>query len=502
MDHNVSEPSLAASPSASSEGSIFSRLIRTKSIEQILADADHPTQRLKKTLTAWDLTCLGIGAIIGTGIFVLIGTAIVGDAHRPGAGPGIVLSFVLSGLTCALAALCYAELSAMIPVAGSAYTFSYATLGELLAWLTGWNLILEYGVACVAVAIGWSGYFNNLLRLAGIDLPHWATHPPGGPDGGIANIPAAIIVLLVTVILVIGIKESARATGVVVVVKLAIILFFIGIGSTSVNPENWNPFMPQGWAGVGAAAAIVFFAYIGFDAVTTAAEEAKNPKRDVPIGIMASLSVCTVLYIAVAGVLTGLIPSSQIDIHAPVAEALRLVGFKWGAAVIAIGAVAGITSVLVVMMLGQIRVFFAMSRDRLLGPWLSMVHPRFGTPHRATILTGLAVAILAALIPIGEAADMTNIGTFFAFVLVCVGVIILRYTKPDQPRPFRLPFMPVVPILGTLACLGLMWQLPYLTWIRFGLWTVIGVAVYAGYGLKHSRLNGRSEPAAVATPHP
>jgi APA family basic amino acid/polyamine antiporter len=277
-----------------------------------------------------------------------------------------------------------------------------------------------------------------------------------------------------------------------VLIKLAVILFFLGIGSTSVNPQNWTPFMPQGMAGVGAAAAIVFFAYIGFDAVSTAAEEARNPARDVPIGIIGSLSLCTLLYIAVAAVLTGLIPSSQIDIHAPVAEALRLAGFKWGAAVIAIGAVAGITSVLVVMMLGQIRVFFAMSRDRLLGPWLAAVHPRFGTPHRATILTGIAIAILAALIPIGEAADMTNIGTFFAFVLVCISVIVLRYTKPDHPRPFRLPFMPWVPILGTMACLGLMWQLPQLTWIRFGVWTVIGIVVYLSYGFKHSRLSAKA----------
>ena len=495
-EHILSRPALA--PPAVDRGSVISRLFRIKPIELILADADHPTHRLKKSLTAWDLTCLGIGAIIGTGIFVLIGTAIVGDAHRPGAGPGIVLSFILSGLTCALAALCYAEMSAMIPVAGSAYTFSYATLGELLAWLTGWNLILEYGVACVAVAIGWSGYFNNLLLLAGIHLPVWATRAPG-PEGGVANIPAAIIVLLVTIILIVGIKESARATGVVVVIKLAVILFFIGIGSTSIDPANWTPFMPQGFAGVGAAAAIVFFAYIGFDAVSTAAEEAKNPTRDVPIGIIGSLSVCTLLYIAVAAVLTGLIPSSQIDIHAPVAEALRLVGFKWGAAVIAIGAVAGITSVLVVMMLGQIRVFFAMSRDQLLGTWLAEVHPRFGTPHRATILTGIAVAILAAFIPIGEAADMTNIGTFFAFVLVCIGVIILRYTKPDHPRPFRLPFMPIVPVLGTLACLGLMWQLPQLTWIRFVLWTILGIIIYLVYGLRHSKLSEQTmEPAPRA----
>jgi len=467
---------------------VTSRFFRTKSISQILADADHPGHRLKKTLSVWDLIALGIGAIIGTGIFVLIGTAIVGDAHRPGAGPGIILSFILSGLTCAFAALCYAELSAMIPVAGSAYTYSYATLGEFLAWITGWNLILEYGVACVAVAIGWSGYFNNLLSLAGLELPHWATHPPGGPDGGIANFPAAIIVLLVTIILVIGIKESARATGYIVCLKLAVILFFIAVGTPAVNPENWTPFMPQGFAGVGAAAAIIFFAYIGFDAVSTTAEETQNPQRDLPIGIIASLGICTVLYIAVAAVLTGLIPYTKIDIHAPVADALRLVGFKWGAALVAVGAVAGITSVLVVMMLGQIRVFFAMSRDRLLGPWLSAVHPRFGTPHRATILTGIAVAVLAALIPIGDAADMTNIGTLFAFVLVCLGVMILRYTKPDLPRSFRLPFMPLVPILGMLACLGLMAFLPTLTWIRFGVWTVIGVLVYAGYGLHHSKL--------------
>lgn len=467
---------------------------RTKPIDQILADAERPEHRLKKTLTAWDLTALGIGAIIGTGIFVLIGTAIVGDAHRPGAGPGIVLSFVLSGVTCALAALCYAEFSAMIPVAGSAYTFSYATLGEFLAWLTGWNLILEYGVACVAVAIGWSGYFNKLLKLAGIELPYWATNPPhwaGGPEGSIANFPAAIIVLLVTTILVIGIKESARAAGMIVLLKLAVILFFIAVGAPTVNSDNWTPFMPNGFEGVRAAAAIIFFAYIGFDAVSTAAEEAKNPQRDVPFGILGSLSVCTVLYISVATVLTGLVPVSQIDIHAPVAEALTLVGFKWGAAIVAIGAVAGITSVLVVMMLGQIRVFFAMSRDQLLSPGLSTVHTRFGTPHRATILTGVVVAILSAFFQIGDAADMTNIGTFFAFVLVSFGVMLLRYTKPNQPRPFRLPFMPLVPIFSIAACLYLMAGLPWATWIRFGVWTAVGIVVYVSYGMKHSKLSKR-----------
>lgn len=467
---------------------------RTKPIDQILVDAEQPEHRLKKTLTVWDLTALGIGAIIGTGIFVLVGTAIVGDAHRPGAGPGIVLSFILSGVTCALAALCYAEFSAMIPVAGSAYTFSYATVGEFLAWLTGWNLILEYGVACIAVAIGWSGYFNKLLKLAGLELPYWATNPPqwaGGPEGSIANFPAAIIVLLVTTILVIGIKESARAAGMIVLLKLAVILFFIAVGAPAVSSDNWTPFMPNGFEGVRAAAAIIFFAYIGFDAVSTAAEEAKNPQRDVPFGILASLSVCTVLYISVAAVLTGLVPVSQIDIHAPVAEALTLVGFKWGAVIVAIGAVAGITSVLVVMMLGQIRVFFAMSRDQLLSPGLSRVHARFGTPYRATILTGVVVAILSAFFQIGDAADMTNIGTFFAFILVSFGVMLLRYTKPNQPRPFRLPFMPLVPIFSIAACLYLMVGLPWATWIRFGVWTAVGIVVYVGYGMKHSKLSRR-----------
>lgn len=482
---SVTQPAIA--------GSLTSRLVRTKSIERILADADHPQYRLKRTLSAWDLTALGIGAIIGTGIFVLIGTAIVGNVGRPGAGPGIVLSFILSGLTCVLAALCYAEFAAMIPVAGSAYTYSYATLGEFLAWITGWNLILEYGVACVAVAIGWSGYFNNLLKLAGLDLPDWATHTP--TEGGIANLPAAVIVLLVTIILVIGIKESARATSIIVCLKLAVILFFIAAGTPAVNPENWTPFMPNGFTGVTAAAATVFFAYIGFDAITTTAEEARNPKRDLPLGILMSLGICTILYVAVAAVLTGLVPYSQIDIHAPVAEALRLVGYKWGAAVVAMGAVAGITSVLVVMMLGQIRVFFAISRDGLLGPWLSVVHPRFGTPHHATILTGIAVAVMAAFVPIGTAAEMTNIGTFFAFTLVCIGLIVLRYTRPHLARPFKTPFMPLLPLLGAIACLALMWQLPTHTWERFGKWTIAGIIIYGFYGFRHSKLAAQTEPS-------
>lgn len=468
--------------------SLASRLFRTKPLDRILADADRPEFRLKRSLSATDLTALGIGAIIGTGIFVLIGTAIVGDSVRLGAGPGISLSFVLAGVACVLAALCYAEYAAMIPVAGSAYTYSYATLGEFIAWITGWNLILEYGVACVAVAIGWSGYFNRLLALAGIDLPAWATHAPGGPEGGIINLPASIIVLLCTWILVVGVKESARITSLVVVLKLAVILFFIGVGSTAVEPANWTPFMPNGFAGVGAAAAIVFFAYIGFDAVSTTAEEARNPQRDIPIGIIASLVICTLLYITVAAVLTGMIPWQQVDVNAPIATALQQLGFRWGAALVAIGAVAGITSVLLVMMIGQIRIFFVMARDGLLGPWLGAVHPRYRTPHHATVLTGVLVALLAGFVQIGEAADMANIGTLFAFVLVCIGVVVLRRTRPAVDRPFRVPFMPVLPVLGAIACFLLMTGLPWVTWLRFFLWTVLGVGVYLAYGLRRSRL--------------
>jgi APA family basic amino acid/polyamine antiporter len=475
---------------------LLHRLLRTKSLQLIRADAERPEQQLRRTLTALDLTTLGIGAIIGTGIFVLIGTAVVGDAVRLGAGPGITLSFVLSGIACVLAALAYAEFAAMIPVAGSAYTYSYATLGEFIAWITGWNLVLEYGVASVAVAIGWSGYFVKLLSLAGIELPAWATHAPGGPEGGIINLPAVVIVLICTWILTLGIKESARVTSVIVVIKLAVVLLFVAVGAGQVDTANWTPFMPNGFAGVGAAAAIVFFAYIGFDAVSTTAEEARNPQRDIPIGIIASLAICTVLYIAVAAVLTGMIPWRQIDVNAPIAEALGQLGFRFGAAIVAVGAVAGITSVLVVLLMGQVRIFFAMSRDGLLGQWLSGVHPRFRTPHRATMLTGVFVAALSGFVTLGEAADMTNIGTLFAFVIVCVGVVVLRYTRPHEPRPFRLPLMPALPILGALACIGLMVFLPGVTWLRFAAWTAAGIALYFLYGMRRSRLNSLSESAA------
>ena len=470
---------------------------RTKSVDRILSDCEAQPHKLKRTLTAFDLTALGIGAIIGTGIFVLVGTAAVGTEDRPGAGPGLVLSFILSGTACALAALCYAEFASMIPVAGSAYTYSYASLGEFLAWITGWNLILEYGLACVAVAIGWSGYLVSILERVGIHIPASLINTPF--EGGIINLPAALIVLVLTVLLVIGIKESARVTSIIVVIKIAVVLFFIVVGAFAVDPANWSPFMPNGFAGVGAAAAIIFFAYIGFDAVSTTAEEACDPQRDVPIGLIASLGICTLLYVIVAAVLTGIVPYEQIHVKAPVAEALNSAGIRWGGALVATGAVAGITSVLIVMLLGQIRIFYAMSRDGLLWPWLSAVHPKYGTPHHATVVTGIAVAILAALVPIGEAANLTNIGTLFAFTLVCGAIIVLRRTNPHQRRPFRTPFVPVIPVLGMLSCIGLMLFLPVMTWWRFVLWSLIGVALYLVYGLRHSKMRVPETKASPAS---
>ncbi|HNP28469.1 MAG TPA: amino acid permease [Nitrospirales bacterium] len=463
-------------------------VFRTKCLLTHRSSEDSQALRLKRDLTVWHLVALGIGAIIGTGVFVLIGTATVGNSHRPGAGPGIILSFLCSGMVCALAALCYAEFASMIPVAGSAYSYTYATLGELIAWLVGWNLILEYGVASAAVAIGWSGYFVNVLKMVGIELPDLLAHAPEAGRGGLINLPAVVVCLVMMGLLLMGTKRSAQITGVIVVVKLFVILFFLAVGVGGVNPENWSPFLPNGLSGVGAAAAIVFFAYVGFDAVSTAAEEARNPQRDIPRAILVSLGFCTLIYISVAAVLTGLVPVAAIDVHAPVAEALSRAGYRWGAALVAVGALAGITSVLLVMMLGQIRVFFAMSRDGLLSPCLAAIHSRFQTPSLSTILTGSGVALLAGFIPIGEAADMTNIGTLFAFCLVCVGVLWLRITQPEHPRPFRLPWMPWIPVLGTLSCFGLMLFLPSLTWMRFGAWTVIGLLVYAIYGHRHSRL--------------
>ena len=429
-----------------------------------------------------DLTLLGIGAIIGAGIFVLTG---VGASY---AGPGLVLSFVLAGFACAMAALCYAEFAAMIPIAGSAYSYSYATMGELVAWIIGWDLVLEYAVASAAVAAGWSHYLTVILGGLGIHLPAALIHSPGTASGAIINLPALLIVFLVTVILYVGVQESARVNAVIVGIKLLAVLMVVVVGSFFVRPANWSPFLPFGWNGVLSGAAYIFFAYIGFDAVSTAAEEVVDPNRALPIGILASLGICTVLYIAVAAVLTGMVPSRLIDIEAPLAAAFVARGLNFAAGIISVGAVAGLTSVLLVLLLGQSRIFYAISRDGLLPPVFSRVHPRFKTPSMPTILTGVAVGLTAGLVPIKEIAELTNIGTLFAFVLVCGGLWILRHLEPDLARPFRTPMVPLVPILGAGSCLLMMFGLGAVTWLRFVVWMAVGFLIYFGYGRFHSKV--------------
>jgi APA family basic amino acid/polyamine antiporter len=458
-------------------------LFRRKLPGHILEDLDIEQHRLQRSLNAFDLTILGIGAIIGVGIFVLTGVA-----SAKYAGPGVILSFIISGAACAFAGLCYAELASSIPVAGSAYNYAYATMGEMIAWIIGWDLILEYIVASIAVAIGWSGYFVSIMSAIGIHLPVWCSAAPGTVPGAVINLPAMIIVLFMTTILVIGIKESARFTSVMVIVKLLTILVFILVGVFHVAPANWHPFMPFGLKGVVAGAAIVFFAYIGFDAVSTVAEETKDPQKNMPVGILLSLFICTLLYIIVAAVLTGMVSYKELDTPAPVAHALTLVGFHWGSALVSAGAVAGITSVLLVMLMGQPRIFFAMSRDGLLWPWISRVHPRFRTPYISQIITGVVVAGFAGLIDIGTAAELCNIGTLFAFAIVCGGVVVLRKTHPELKRSFRCPMVPLVPLLGIVFCSWLMLSLPKITWIRFALWLLAGLAIYFYYGIRHSRM--------------
>lgn len=477
-----------------------SNLFKTKSIEKLVSDAEHGGKSLKRSLTAWDLTLLGVGAIIGTGIFVLTGTAAANQA-----GPAITMSYLAAGLACAFAALCYAEFASMIPVAGSAYTYAYATLGELVAWMIGWDLILEYAVGSMTVAIGWSGYMQRLMAGAGLEMPLWLS---AAPPVGIINLLATLIVLVIMVLLVIGVRESARANAVMVSIKLVAIIFFIGAGFTYVRPENWSPFAPYGWSGIMAAAAVVFFAYIGFDAVSTTAEEAKNPKRDLPIGIIASLVVCTILYLAVAAILSGIVPVIQFRsaadalpgvaivppeesvrfLNAPVAYALSVIGQDWAAYLVSAGAVAGITSVLLVMLMSQPRIFFAMSRDGLLPRGVSKVHPKFGTPYITTIITCVVVAIVAGLTQIQVVGEMTSIGTLFAFVVVCSAVLMLRVKRPDAHRPFRVPFGPLFPILGIASCSYLMLSLPVITWVRFLVWLNIGFVIYWFYGRMQSPL--------------
>jgi basic amino acid/polyamine antiporter, APA family len=472
-----------------------SNLLKTKSIEQLVGDVEHGSKALKRTLTAMDLTLLGIGAIIGTGIFVLTGTAAASKA-----GPAIVLSYVLAGLACGFAALCYAEFAAMIPISGSAYTYAYATLGEIFAWMIGWDLILEYAVGSMTVAVGWSGYFQRILAGFDLHLPIWMMAAPAAAAGAVINLPAVLIVLGIMVLLVVGVRESARFNAAMVTIKLAAVLFFIAVGVTYVKPANWSPFMPYGFPGVMTGAAVVFFAYIGFDAVSTTAEEAKNPSRDLPIGIIASLVVCTILYLAVAGILSGIVPVVQYKedlqfINAPVGYALALIHKDWAAGLVSAGAVAGITSVLLVMLMSQPRIFFSMSRDQLLPAGVSKVHPRFRTPYITTMITCFIVALVAGFVPIEILGEMTSIGTLFAFVVVSLAVIVLRVKRPDARRPFRVPFGFVIPVLGVLSCLYLMVSLSVMTWVRFLGWLDVGMVIYWFYGRTHSPLVDRAEAA-------
>jgi len=500
-----------------------------------MREAAAPERQMKRTLGAFDLTCIGIGAIIGSGIFAMTGTAAAGQSFasrldtpvlnfiqawfsgadvvlgRAGAGPAIAVSFIVAAVACAFAALCYAELASMIPVSGSAYTYSYATLGEIIAWIIGWDLILEYAVGNMSVAVGWSGYFVQLCGSVGLKFPIWlvldhATAVDKIASGGEAlssfssgtlpviaghtiafNLPALIIVVLVTVLLVYGIRESARTNTAIVVLKVAVVVFVISFGGFMVNPGNWHPYMPNGFTGVMSGAAIVFFAFIGFDAVSTTAEETKRPQRDMPIGIIASLIICTLLYFLMSTVLTGM---KKYTVYAgdSAAVATAFGGTRWAQALVSAGALAGMTSVLLVFQLGQPRIFMAMARDGLLPPFFARIHPRFRTPHVTTILTGILVGGVAMFVDIGSLADLTNIGTLFAFILVCFGVVILRRSDPARPRPFRVPMVPLFPILGVIFCVALMLSLPVMTWIRFFIWLAVGLVIYFLYSVRHSRL--------------
>jgi APA family basic amino acid/polyamine antiporter len=477
-------------------------LFRTKTIEQSIADTEEPEHQLRKQLGPVQLTVFGVGVIIGTGIFVL-----TGEAAGAKAGPAIALSFVFSGIACALAALCYAEFASTVPVAGSAYTFSYTSLGELVAWIIGWDLILELALGASTVAVGWSTYFADVADQAGITVPAFAY-------GEGHNLVAAVIVLILTGVICVGIKISSQFNFVMVVIKLSIVLLVIVAGLFFIKSANYSPFIPPagsaaaegatstpsllqdlgmapgafGIGGIFTGAALVFFAYIGFDIVATAAEETKNPQRDMPIGILSSLGICTVLYVAVSLVVTGMVKYTDIKVDAPLAEAFRSVGQSGIATTVTVGALVGLTTVMLILLLGQSRVFFAMSRDRLLPPGFSKVSQRFGTPVRTSITTGVAVALISTFVPLTELAELVNIGTLFAFVLVAIGVVVLRRTRPDLERAFRCPGVPVVPVFAVLAAFYLMLNLPSATWIRFFVWMAIGIVVYLGYGARHSRL--------------
>ena len=488
-------------------------IFRTKKLDDIMAAAEGGPA-LRRELGALQVTLLGIGAIVGAGIFATVGTAAAGDAHRLGAGPSLMLSFCITAVVCAFTALCYAELAALVPISGSAYTYSYATLGELVAWIIGWDLIIEYAVGNVAVAISWANYFRTLLETVGIHFPLWlatdyrtAAKIPGLYENAphlfgvpiVFNLLAALIVGLVTVVLVLGIKESARFNAAMVLVKILVLIFFIVVALKFVSPgemsANWQPFQPNGWKGTFAGAAVVFFAYIGFDAVSTVAEETRNPGRNLPIGIIASLVICTVLYVVVAAVFTGILPYSELvrrlatEQAEPLTMALQHVApdQRWATGIVAFGSVIAHTAVLLVFQLGQPRIFFSMARDGLLPQSFARVHPRFRTPHVTTILTGVLVGGFAGVASIDEMVDLTNIGTLFAFILVCIGIPILRLKDPARPRPFRVPFGPwLLPILGVASCIFLIFYLPQASWWRFAGWLVLGMSIYFSFGYNHS----------------
>ncbi len=448
---------------------------------------------LKQCLGAFDLTLMGIGAIIGTGIFVLTGVAAATQA-----GPAVVLSFVVSGVACAFAALCYAELSSSVGGCGSAYGYSYAAFGEIIAWMIGWVLILEYGVAVAAVANGWSGYFNNALTAIGMGLPDMLTKGPYAHDApGLVNLPAVIIILMLMAMLVVGVKESARLNAGMVFIKVLTIIIFLSVGVFHINPENWTPFMPFGWfdtladgktVGVLAGASLVFFAYVGFDAVSTAVEEARDPQRTVPIGILSSLIFCTVIYIIVSGVLTGMVPYTELNVSSPVAFALQQVGVNWAAALVATGVIAGLTTVMLVLYYALTRILLAMGRDGLLPPYFASVSPRSQTPVHNTIICGVVMAVMAGFVPLGALAELVNIGTLVAFVLVCGGVLMMRMHEPNLSRPFKVPFGKVIPVLGVFSCLALISFLPHTTHLRFILWLAVGLIIYTAYSYRHSKL--------------
>lgn len=517
---------------------MFKHIFQTKSVEQIIAESESGKHKLKRTLGLWSLIAIGIGCIIGTGIFVLTGKVAVANA-----GPGVIISFVICGIACIFAALCYAEFASFIPIAGSAYTYSYASMGEIIAWIIGWDLILEYGLSTSAVAAGWSSHFVNLIELTGIGkwpdalamTPFEVIKATGAH--GVANIPAMLISLIITTLLIVGIKESARVNNIIVIIKVAVALFFIGVGLMFVNPANWHPFIPDfvaaptnamqtsidlnktefwkvilhlfgqnvtngfgGWQGIVMGASIIFFAYIGFDAVSTTSEEAKNPSRDVPLGIIWSLIICTILYVIMAAVFTGIVHCNGTltlddlgpDKGAPMVYAFKQVpnSFvnKWAALLIDIGGLAGITSVLLVTLLGQSRVFYSMSRDKLLPEWIAKIHPKFNTPYIGTLITGILVSIVAGFVPLDTIAEMANIGTLFAFVLVSAGIIFLRKYQPNRIAAFRTPLVPLVPILSIVFCFGLMMSLPAMTWVRFVVWMTLGLIIYFVYSYKNSKL--------------